>query len=420
MKRLITLAFAGLFSTFIFADMPFDVEPVKKSVCKLVADELESRYEILHPVTLQPLGASFTEKEQNVFYCSATVVGPQTVFTAAHCYQGIIEQHLQKGRAQLPKMQKVTNPNGTVRYEIIPGCDLPGWREKPDCLGAIGPVRLETVMNGDVKVVCPGDETGEEIRTLPLKQGWPNPRFNKKFPRYDITIWKTAEPFTKTPALSFVTNYAEVSSWVQQSFDRCVTFGYGPVPQDAQPKLKSLYTPVDTLSEEFITSLGFDHVVSGDSGGSFVCADFAGKPHLVGITSYTQWLSDPNFGINGEMSGFSSLSFNKPWIDLIAKTNFPHEGREGTNTYHTVALQYENQHIWDYMNQSQNCLNQKRNLIDRDQLKQFQSFLNGLRRDHQTWMNAYRHGEIAGLVRAKLKEVFLKNDALLTECRAIQ
>lgn len=239
-----------------------------------------------------------TEKViQNEFYCSAVLIAPDTLLSAAHCH-----------------------PDQISRIK------------EQDEKGRINTIRIE----GSIKLTCGKTPNASTTRIVETSNAFANPLFRidpqmpftKVDKTFDVSVWKLSTPITTLAPIPVVASNTRILDIVRASSPekRCKSFGYGTTNNNTSGKLNGALTPITAFGNRIIISdlLPADDGIKvtggsaapGDSGGALICTAPDGKEELVGIVSRGRFDFAPHSEHMTMLSVYSLPTFNQTWIDL--------------------------------------------------------------------------------------------------------
>lgn len=257
--------------------------------CRLIASDVTL---IRTPITS---GGKATGPAQRIALpdeplCSATLIGPQELLTASHCYGPIATQGAfrETDQGQLYEMR--------IAY-------------------------------GSATATCGADPAKQETQKLFWSQGFPNPDYLRGAESFDVNVLRTPKAFSFKP-LEVSKDYYQTISLLRNP-KHCRIFGYGMDNTKQFGTLHGITADRFDVRTSFLTFIsGKNNVGPGDSGGTLVCEDSKGNPYLVGVTSVGS-NANPKLPVGKtRISGFAPTSFatNRRWIDYI-QTKVPLEAK---------------------------------------------------------------------------------------------
>ena len=268
--------------------------------------------------------------EKDYFFCSSTIIAPDAVASAAHCYWPLFEvgYGFEPDPNQKPYIKNVGHM-GSIK--ITPG------------------FKVERRIITNARVTCPGVNGVPESKKIIWQNGWANPDFAYDGPSFDAAIFRvlpTEGPF-QTPPLELPKDlyetYAVLGNW-----KTCRIFGYGHNNEGTHGILHGArayqFSKISDWVIEFTSS--FNAVGSGDSGGTLACKNKSGKDVLVGIVSQGTINYNLEFIKAGSgLSRFAPLSFgpNRRWMNTVLNKlpkEVLHSGKHDDKKTNTRKLDY--------------------------------------------------------------------------------
>ncbi len=341
-------------------------------------------------------------------YCSGSVIGPKTILSAAHCYQGTINQDIKvETIAIMKRVKKVVDGKETLVR--MPYCvSNPYWSQDPRCV--VGKLRAEiTTTYDDVYAECFNDKLDVETVDLNINKGWPNSlmaNLNSRR-RFDFAILHTDQIISNTTSLSYSTDKDLLNSTIDRAnFGlSCKIYGFGPsTPEEEMGPLKEMQT---TLSRSHRTqAVSFKDVTNnGDSGGPILCP-INGKDQIVGVVSRSL----------GNTDVFTLLAENSIWLEkTLGLSEFV---RKNKNDFDEIALSYEIDTIKREMDITQSCLKKNKNNINSPSSRfTMRQFKNGIKEVKKLLKEATCDpSEKAVYQRGFLRDVYNKSIDLRLAC----
>lgn len=396
------------------------------STCQIKVGRLKTIY----TPTFQNLRATgeraFEDVMTEVPICSSTLVGPNTLITAAHCFVTNNEQMVRKGEFKYPKMDSQGNR--------IAGCQDDAWAKKEECVA--GPrFGMVTQKWENIEAICPTRDGKTESRALTESSGYPNPlfRLDQDGPRtmknFDFAVWRFDQPMTNTPLMEIETDWNSVLQTVRSRGYECRSFGYGLDNENKSGKLRGTVTPITAASERVLISdqgerddgraIATGRVDSGDSGGTLACPSPDGKWKLYGVVSR----GGEDFGVNlpytTHLSMYSLPSYNMPWFNHVMQ-NGPLHRDTSKRWWWDFTVGYHQSIFEETMRDANACIEANKREMGKEVYKRF------FRPASQELQNRYRaaqaeaksYNDDSGLLRSKLRELVDLSKKLLAECQA--
>lgn len=280
--------------------------------CKLTIDQMEvtrTPVELIETpdrkTIVKKLGPSLPPViENDSFFCSATLIAPNALASASHCYWPLFENR---------DSFEATGPT-VDRYILNKATGLPA------------PVKvtpgftLKQKIKSHARATCPGINGKPESKTLIWQNSWPNPDFAHDGVAFDAAVFRTMEPFT-IPTLPIAKDYYETVALLS-NWKSCRFFGYGRNNEGTAGELHGAkaYQFARVTDYEIIFQSKFNAVGSGDSGGTLVCKNQKNEDVLVGVISQTTVQESYDFIKDGAgQSRFTPLGFgsNARWVNTI-------------------------------------------------------------------------------------------------------
>ncbi len=393
-----------------------DEAQIPKGVCKLNAQTVTMTYEPVADEGEIPLPA-YSEKESNVTYCSATLIAPDAVLTAAHCFVGNIEQENKMGTFLYPKM---------VNGVRIQGCEGPDWSDKKQCIAGAVKGRVKTKLD-HLSVACPAFNGGDETRELTESQGWPNPRFSANKMQYDVTVWKFSKPILNSTIFPVELDPNAQIQGLKQNWSSCKSFGYGLDNDEKSGTLHGAVTPITGATEMAIVSdvsgepddfgrpiLG-GHTDHGDSGGPLLCEGADGTTKLYGVVSYGKEGLAPGTTTSTTLSFYSSPAYNALWIKKVLRDATQSRDLSSAHPWYNFAMDYEVDQMQLDFAKTQSCIESSRQEMGKHAYKGYKMEFQKLNQVRLGLMNRLRQGEDPGLILSLIKPD--DNLALYHDCK---
>lgn len=373
-----------LLSTFGFSETKFT-----EGACKLVSTggtisdryyDLGSNEEVFKPYTYK-----INEDDRPYNYCSASLIDENHILTAAHCFQGNIEQTVSIDKRPIRVRKKIINEDGKEEFVVPKRCTRPDWTRDKTCIANVIK-RISKTNLGNVSAHCfTKDGKFKEIK-LEKHNGWPNSMFSAKFTktRFDLALWKTKEKVKDIKPIQIVLDQKKAVSIVEKNGLQCVTLGFGPKIERIRRKTKEgkiieekkiisrdqykhINVHIDFINEIKIISnieyskfgswdtqinsipldqngqkvdRDFSRTEQGDSGGPLLCPDDkTGELVQIGLVSGDTSLKNAPFRDSFQSDRYTSVPYNKFWINHIKQT--PKLEKRSKNQFHEVAIDYE-------------------------------------------------------------------------------
>ncbi len=371
-----------------------DASTNPSGVCRLVGVDLTySKTRVSAARVAQGPSEVFDHIDRR-FYCSASLIDPTHVLSAAHCYQGTLEGSPDYTSKPIPKEPRT------------PQCQLPGWEDDLRCVARVEYYRIDIKMD-HVDVECGVDATGKALEThrTDWNMGYPNPRMNAKRVPYDVSVLQVDAKFEKVQPLPILLDAEETMPSILQNDGDCQAYGYGLDNAHNAGVLHGIELPLSLFDshEEWLvakdTHQGTQH---GDSGGPLFCKDRQGMSKIFGVVS----MGGDHGGVLN--SAFSVTGYNALWIKrvLALDPSFRHSHANLNDSWHQIAVQYEFDELDRLLNQIDSCIH-RRTDFDR-------KFRRGLKHDYRVLSKArkvklkqYDRKEIpAGPMRIYLDMIF--------------
>ncbi|MBL7716309.1 MAG: trypsin-like serine protease [Bdellovibrionales bacterium] len=275
--------FIGLFvSSHAHAIMGEYVDPSEHPdyACKLVASDVVA---IRTPINAKgkPIGAAQTVALPDEPLCSATLIGPQELLTASHCYGPITTagSFRENDQGQLYQVQ---------------------------------------IAFGSAIATCGAKAGATESQKIFWSQGFPNPDYLRGAESFDVNVLRAPKAFSFKPVAVSKDYYQTIS--LLRNPKHCRIFGYGTDNNKQFGTLHGITADRFDVRNSFLTFIsGKNNVAPGDSGGTLVCENSKGVPYLVGVTSVGS-NANPKLPVGKtRISGFAPTSFNtnRRWIDFV-------------------------------------------------------------------------------------------------------
>ncbi len=330
------------------------------------------------------------------FYCSASLIDPTHVLSAAHCYQGTLEGSPEYTTKAVPKLPRSAQ------------CQLPGWEDDTRCVASVEYYRIDIKMD-HVDVECGVDASGVALEThrTDWNQGFPNPRMNANRVPYDVSVLEVDQKFEKIQPLPIQLDSEETMPAVLQNDGDCQAYGYGLDNSHNAGILHGIELPLSLFDshEEWLVAKdreqGTQH---GDSGGALFCKDRQGVSKIFGVVS----MGGDHDGVLN--SAFSVTGYNALWIKrvLALDPSFRHSHANLNESWHQIAVLYEFDETNRLLNQIDTCIH-KRTDFDRKFRRGLKHDLRVLRKARKTKEKQYEKKEIpAGPMRIYLDMIFKK------------
>lgn len=399
-----------------------EISELSSSVCEVRSNLSESHYTIFDPVTDQPV-RTVVFSEPDRFFCSAVIINDNTFLTAAHCYQGTVEQYLQRGKIRLPGV-KYKIEGRKITWNFNSKCFVSNPPKDTDCSSTEVKAHLEERLN-KVSLKCRNSNNEEFNYYAPAEKGWPSPRFSGNRPDFDVSVSRIEGKFDSSLARSkFMVEYHDILKSVINNGHSCKTMGHGPVEfsqtdhAKIRPQFKILHTPVTYLNPYRLASIEGDYLRPGDSGGGLFCKGLDQKYYLVGINSRIYYATK-------EINVFSLNSFNSDWINQILRNpNLVHEGARSTESpviYHNQALEYEKIVIKKTMKNLNHCIKNVNPKFDGGFKVEMKKELKVLNKQHKFVEKLHNNkNETAVFKRSKNKELLHDADELFDYCQQFE
>lgn len=418
------IALAGVLAVLVFAAPVYAIQgdtlpesELPSGVCRIVVGSLVQKFEATtRSRTLIKELPPVIFEERDHLACSSDLITPDTLLTAAHCYQGNNEWKIRRGYLPYPVLDR--------SGRRLKGCEGSDYIDKPECISHRQYGIIRTIWNG-VRVECPREDgKGFEVRPLALERGYSNPFFRdgseSQYTRsisirnFDVAVYKLEQPILTSRPLPVAWRFSEIVSAIGTddidnpnpfaSVDACRSFGYGIGNDGKTGTLRGANTPVTRFAPSFIlTELEVDPfstssrimdrrmpntgwVMPGDSGGALLCRGKKDRSYkLFGIVSRSinrsileKRLQDggmePDSLNAGDMSDFTNLiakstyalpSFHKFFYDhVLEKGAFPRP--LDTKWWYAFFYPYEKGVIEHEIADTRACLKRRSNEMDRE------------------------------------------------------
>lgn len=400
---------------------------LSKSTCKIKV----GRALTIYTPTLQngtPNGLPvFRDEVRDVSMCSATLVAPNTIFTAAHCFVGNNEQLVQKGTFLYPNLD--------INGNLVPGCTRDDWFKKEACIAGkvFGTVKSKWE---NLELECPTLDGKTESRPLSEATGYPNPLFRADasveqmtMRNYDFAIWRVEQPFARTPVMQPELEWKNVLAALKQKAGGCRSFGYGRDNEEKSGILHGARTPVTAATERLLMSdlvPGDDGVVidggrvdHGDSGGTLACEALDGTTKLFGVVSRGGEDIAPMSDVRTEIGIYSMPSYNASWIRKVLQ-EAPIKRDLSTQWWYNFTVKYHQEVLEESLRAAKSCIDENRREMGREV---YRNFYLPAYSDIQNKYVAYqreasRYPDGAGLLRAHMRELVDLANRLLMDCQA--
>jgi hypothetical protein len=368
----------------------------------------------------------FTDEMHNVSMCSSTLVAPDTIFTAAHCFVGNNEQMISKGTFKYPKMDAQGN--------LLPGCEPGTWAQKPECIAGkmFGTVRSKWE---DLTLICPTNDGRTESRPLIEATGYPNPLFRADasaeqitLRNYDFAIWRVEQPFLNTPVMPVETDPDRLIATLKTSARSCRSFGYGRDNDEKSGILHGARTPITAANQRVLISdlaptddgpfVDGGRVDHGDSGGTLTCQNPAGETRLFGIISRGGEDFAPMSTYRAELSIYSTPAYNASWIRHVME-NGPVRRDTSTKWWYEFTVKYHQQALETSLRAAKSCIDENRREMGREVYRNhYLPAYNDLTAKYAAAQKeARQYSNDAGLLRAHMREILDLSSRLLMACQ---
>ncbi len=355
----------------LLANQSFSSTAFKEGVCKLVAGKGSVKITYTHPITRKKLQEPFIKylnKGKPFSYCSGSVIGPKVILTAAHCYQGTINQNTQV--KIIPIMRQVKKIiDGKEVVAPIEFCkNNPYWHTHSQCVAGKVRAIYETSYE-DVQAHCFDKKGDFFITPLKEKKGWPNPMFSNTYSkkRFDMAILHSEKDLSHISPISYTDNENDLKNLVSDYNYRgieCKAYGFGPrIKGHPMGDMKEMIIPVERY-KNFVISSSEKVVQGGDSGGPLICPLSNGKTKLVGVVS--RGIEDlrenikPEFSISHDV--FATIAQNKGWVQIALNQNNNAHLRK--DDFHDVALEYELKFIHNEIKEVKSCFKKNKHRLN--------------------------------------------------------
>jgi len=396
----------------------------KEGVCKLVSVGGTQTVTYIDGLTRKPIPGREIETikldEKGPYtYCSASLVNDNHILTAAHCFQGSIDQNIEV--YTIPIRVKVKRRiNGEIKLIIPPYCNDPYWKEKRACIARYE--RAVVRMNlGTVSAHC-YDKNGKfQKSAVEVKNGWPHPmyaRANTK-DRFDAAVLKVKTSFKNIKPFKTQLDPKKMIRILDYNGKNCKAYGFGKNPDGSSGILRTLNIFIDDYSDVKIGSNRiFDSIAPGDSGGPLICPDLNQNEVHIGIVSHDILRQGAFLAPDIHQDVFTSLAYNQEWIKKVLK--LPKVKKRTEEDFHKVAAEYEVNYYKNEIKNGYDCLKRNKHKFNKPTApftaKQFKSAVKEIEKEYKKIMKDYGKEEFL-FTRGRLKgKIYKKTLDLRYNC----
>ncbi|MDA8793640.1 trypsin-like serine protease [Bacteriovoracaceae bacterium] len=414
--------------------------PSDLSVCKLVAGAYK-KFNTPIDRNNRQIGKTFIEEQKDVVFCSGTLLSNNYILTAAHCYQGNLEQFIRRESVLVPKeIEKIVNGR-TIRVRPN-GCNGSDWVRYAECIKA--KLRLQVkVKLENVRAECTSADSQNGLISILLdkKDGFPHPfyfhqkvhsksdrefgsmmayelRMRKNANDYDIALWKTTEAARLSAFLPIKKSYQkkidlnpDVIMTTNPNLIMCRSYGFG-INQVIKPPTSQFRKHTMSLfdSRENIVLTKGDVLRHGDSGGPLICMNSQGVDEIVGVNSRV--LTQGGRSLYNE---FSTTFYNSDWLSFVQQKGRSHTTPEH---WHEMVLPFEYKKVSEMISQMKSCRKEKKKEASREGFRLLNASYNGLMKQYKKVKKIYRKkSEKNVFIRADLKRLRKELRDFLLNCQ---